>query len=99
MGFFADGKLKRINLAAGAVQVLADAPVPRGGTWNVDDVIVFSPIAAGALMRVPASGGVVAPDTRLTSDKAAIAGHSFCRMVVDFSSRWRRESRRHMAPI
>jgi len=34
IGFFADGKLKRIDLTGGAPQVLADAPVGRGGTWN-----------------------------------------------------------------
>ena len=43
VGFFADGKLKRIHLTAGTVQVLADAPVGRGGTWNANGVIVFSP--------------------------------------------------------
>ena len=56
VGFFADGKLKRIDLTGGAVQVLADAPVSRGGTWNAENVIVFAPSSTGALMRVAASG-------------------------------------------
>jgi Tol biopolymer transport system component len=34
IGFFAEGKLKRIDLAGGAPQVLADALQGRGGTWN-----------------------------------------------------------------
>ena len=34
IGFFADGKLKRIDLGSGDSQVLADAPNGRGGTWN-----------------------------------------------------------------
>ena len=71
VGFFADGKLKRINLTGGAVQVLADAPVPRGGTWNADGVIVFAPTANGALMRVAASGGAVAPVTQLASGQGS----------------------------
>src|SRR6266704_3200314 len=41
VGFFADGKLKRIEAAGGAVQVLCDAPFGRGGTWNRDGVAVF----------------------------------------------------------
>lgn len=65
LGFFANGKLKRINLTAGSVQVLGDAPFARGGTWNADGVIVFAPNANSGLMWVPASGGVVAPVTQL----------------------------------
>ena len=52
IGFFADGKLKRIDLESGGLQVLADAPSGRGGTWNRDDVIVFAPDVIGDLMRV-----------------------------------------------
>ena len=71
VGFFADGKLKRINLTGGGVQVLADAPVPRGGTWNRDGVIVFAPSTYSALLRVAASGGAVAPVTRLASGQGS----------------------------
>ena len=46
IGFFADGKLKRIDLGSGGLQVLADAPSGRGGTWNRDDVLVFAPDVA-----------------------------------------------------
>jgi predicted Ser/Thr protein kinase len=65
IGFFADGKLKRIDFTGGALQVLADAPYPRGGTWNADGVIVFGPSGADALLRVAATGGTTAPVTRL----------------------------------
>src|SRR5439155_2179971 len=34
IGFFADGKPKRIDRAGGTPQILADTPFPRGGTWN-----------------------------------------------------------------
>ena len=47
IGFFADGKLKRIDLAGGTPQVLADAPAGRGGTWNRDGVVVFAPSPNG----------------------------------------------------
>jgi hypothetical protein len=41
IGFFADSSLKRIDLTGGPPQVLADTPIPYGGTWNRDGVIVF----------------------------------------------------------
>jgi serine/threonine protein kinase len=43
IGFFADAKLKRIDLAGGSPQTLTDAPFGRGGTWNADGVILFAP--------------------------------------------------------
>ncbi len=66
IGFFAAGKLKAADLATGAVQELCDALVGRGGTWSREDTIVFSPIFVGPLLRVPASGGVPVPVTRLS---------------------------------
>jgi Tol biopolymer transport system component len=57
IGFFADTKLKRIDLSGGVSQALADAPAGRGGTWNADGVILFSPLTNGGLLRVPAAGG------------------------------------------
>jgi eukaryotic-like serine/threonine-protein kinase len=59
IGFFAEGKLKRIDLAGGAVQVLANAPAGRGGTWNQDGVILYTPTGRlrSEIWRVPASGG------------------------------------------
>jgi Tol biopolymer transport system component len=64
VGFFADGKLKKVSVSGGAPIVLADAPGPRGGAWADDGTIVFQPNNAagpnvGALMRVSASGGTV----------------------------------------
>jgi eukaryotic-like serine/threonine-protein kinase len=57
IGFFADGKLKKIDLRGRQAQVLCDAPNGRGGTWNRDGVIVFTPDSFGGLSRVSASGG------------------------------------------
>ena len=59
VAFFADGKLKRLEIAGGPAQVICDAPAARGGTWNRKGVIVFSPSGhlSGGLYRVPASGG------------------------------------------
>ena len=43
IAFFAQGKLKRIDVAGGPAQTLCDAPTGRGGTWNRDGVILFAP--------------------------------------------------------
>src|SRR5262249_45490437 len=57
IGFFAGGKLKKVEVSRGQVQVLCDAPNGRGGTWNRDGVIVFSPDGLAGLSRVPSWGG------------------------------------------
>jgi Tol biopolymer transport system component len=57
IGFFAGGKLKRVPVSGGPPVVLCDASAGRGGTWNRDNVIVFSIGAGQALQRVSATGG------------------------------------------
>jgi Tol biopolymer transport system component len=70
LGFFADGKLKRLEVAGGPVQVICDAPSGRGGAWNKDGVIVFTPSGqqSDGLYRVSASGG---SPTRITLPDAS----------------------------
>ena len=68
IGFFAEGKLKKLAVNGGPTQTLSDAPDPRGGTWNRDGTIVFNsseisppvnaaPNGLGALYRISAAGG------------------------------------------
>ncbi len=57
IGFFAQGKLKKIQIAGGPALTLCDAPDARGGTWSQEDVIVFAGGAIHPLMKVPAAGG------------------------------------------
>ncbi|GAC1515266.1 MAG: hypothetical protein NVS1B11_31920 [Terriglobales bacterium] len=57
IGFFADGKLKKVELSGGQVQALSDAPNGRGGTWNKDGVILFTPDASGGIFRMSSAGG------------------------------------------
>jgi Tol biopolymer transport system component len=56
VGFFAEGKLKRIDLGTKSVQVLADATAGRGGTWNAAGDILFAP-QSGPIFRIAESGG------------------------------------------
>ena len=65
MGFFADGKLKRVDLAGGAPLTIADASSGSGGTWNRNGDIVYAPTPQGPLWRVAAAGGTPAAITRL----------------------------------
>ena len=63
LAFFADGKLKRLDLAGGPVRALADAPSGRGGTWNKEGVILFTPSGrlGDGIHRIPAAGGTPEP--------------------------------------
>jgi len=72
VAFFADRKLKRIDLAGGPPQVLADAPDNRGGSWGARE-IVFSPQAAGPLFHVPATGGSASPVTALAASPKEVS--------------------------
>jgi eukaryotic-like serine/threonine-protein kinase len=62
IGFFADGKLKKISVNGGPAQPLCDAN-GRGGTWNNGGVILFGNLNVG-IMRVPAAGGDSVPVTK-----------------------------------
>jgi len=57
IGFFSAGKLKKVALAGGPVQVLCDAPEGRGASWSQRGVIVFTPNIREPLYKVPEGGG------------------------------------------
>jgi len=69
IAFFAEGKLRKIAASGGPSQSLCDASDGRGGSWNTDDVIVFSPSGNpdNVIQRVPAAGGVPAAVTNTKS--------------------------------
>ena len=66
IGFFAQGKLKRIAVTGGPPQTLCDAPDPRGGAWGPGGEIVFAPGVNSLLYRVRAEGGAPTPVAKLT---------------------------------
>jgi len=75
IAFFADGKLKKVEVSGGPVQTVCDAPSGRGGTWNKDGVIVFTPDARSgvALYRVSASGGTVTTVSNLDKSRGELS--------------------------
>ncbi len=82
VGFFAEGKLKRVDLAGGPARELADAPDHRGGSWGAQGLIVFSPEGGGPIFRVPASGGEATPVTALDPG-AQETSHRWPRFLPD----------------
>jgi len=63
LGFFADGKLRKVSVSGGSPVPLADAPVPGGASWGEDGRIVFSGLPAGGLSLASDQGGEVTPLT------------------------------------
>jgi len=61
IGFFADGKLKKVGTAGGAVITIANATATMGASWGEDQNIYFTPSAISPLLRVPAGGGTPQP--------------------------------------
>jgi Tol biopolymer transport system component len=63
IGFFADGKLKKVARDGGAAVTLCDAAKDSGGSWSKDGTIVFSAASSGRslLFKVPSVGGSPEP--------------------------------------
>jgi serine/threonine protein kinase/Tol biopolymer transport system component len=75
IGYFAAGKLRRVDPTTGVSTTLGEAGVPTGGTWSKDGVILYGTLGGAGLKTVSSSGGeqkqVLAPDaTQLETDFA-----------------------------
>jgi hypothetical protein len=71
IAFFQDGWMKRVRVAGGPAETICEAAglAGLGGTWNTDDVILFSTSLTSGIQRVDASGG--RPTALSTPDAAA----------------------------
>jgi len=97
LGFFAQGKLKTIEVSSGrSAQILADAAFGRGGTWNRDGVILFTPTAWTGIYRIPSSGGTPVAVTKSDSSLSQPShrwpfflpdGRHFLYLACNFSGR------------
>jgi Tol biopolymer transport system component/aminoglycoside phosphotransferase (APT) family kinase protein len=81
IGFFADDKLKRIEISGAGLQTLADAPSGWGGTWNRNGVILFAP-QDGPIFRVGQNAGPAVPVTRVDVTHGDTS-HRFPRFLPD----------------
>jgi hypothetical protein len=83
VGFFADGKLKKVAASGGVPQVLASATSGRGGNWGSRGVIVYAPDAGGYLWTVNADGSSAAPLTDKIFDSTKEVTHRWPIFLPD----------------
>jgi hypothetical protein len=83
VAFFANGKLKKVDVTGGPALTLCDVAASRGGTWNKENSIMYG-VNAGGLFRIPAAGGTptlfsqpVEPGTNLRAPSFLPDGHHF----------------------
>jgi Tol biopolymer transport system component len=81
LGFFADGKLKTIDLNGGSPQAICDAPQPRGGSWGQDGVILLTADVQAPIVRVSANNGTPVAATKL--DPARHTSHRWPFLLPD----------------
>ncbi|HEX5854746.1 MAG TPA: protein kinase [Thermoanaerobaculia bacterium] len=82
IGFFAEGKLKKIDAAGGPALALCATNDGRGGTWNRDGVILFAPHFREPLFRVAANGGKPEPATKFDESRKETT-HRFPSFLPD----------------
>ena len=69
IGFFVEGKLKKIDASGGPPLSICEVQAGRGGTWGMNDIIVFATSPYSPLFQVPAAGGTPVQVTLLDSSK------------------------------
>jgi serine/threonine-protein kinase len=72
IGFFGDGKLKKVSVHGGAPIALCEIGGFRGGDWGEDGTIVFTAQFTAPLSRIPADGGKPETVTHLDATRADI---------------------------
>ena len=83
IGFFADGKLKKIAVQGGAAITLCEAASPLGASWGDDDnIIAVLNVGKSGLLRIPSGGGTPTPVTELNREKGDF-GHVFPQVLPD----------------
>jgi serine/threonine protein kinase len=85
IGFFADGRLKRIDLDSGAVHDIVDA-LSCGGTWNREDTILYAGPLFGPISRVSARPGTQSASARADVtriDRPSHGSHRFPQFLPD----------------
>ncbi len=81
IAFFANDKLKKVDIGGGPVQVICNAPKGFTGAWSRDGVIVFGGSDSG-IRRVSAAGGEVSELLPLDESRKEIR-HVWPRFLPD----------------
>jgi serine/threonine protein kinase/Tol biopolymer transport system component len=82
LGFFADGKLKKVSASGGQPLTLCDAPDGKGGAWSPDGVILFAPEATRPIQRVSQLGGEPV-DVTVFNEERGDDSHRHPRFLAD----------------
>jgi Tol biopolymer transport system component len=69
IGFFGMGKLRRVDIAGGSPRIVAAAGDSRGGSWGVEDTIIFAPSLNGPILKVKTTGGPTEAVTKLDATR------------------------------
>jgi serine/threonine protein kinase len=82
IAFFAQNKLKRIDITGGAPQTICNVPgLHREGAWSEDGTIIFA-VSNTPLWRVPATGGQAQMLMELDKSRGEI-GHLYPSFLPD----------------
>jgi eukaryotic-like serine/threonine-protein kinase len=73
VAFFADAKLRHVAVDGGSVQTLVNA-TGEGGTWNQDNVILYTSVGT-PITRIQAAGGRPVPLSGLVQQGSDFAPH------------------------
>ena len=57
LAFFAEGKLKKVDVTGAPPQKICDAPTGADGSWSSEGVILFDGLTGDPIQRVSAAGG------------------------------------------
>ena len=83
IGFFAQGALKRVDIATGTVSTICEgAQSGRGGSWSRDGTILFAAQALGTISRVNAAGGTPSQVTTFDAGRRETS-HRWPRFLPD----------------
>jgi Tol biopolymer transport system component len=81
IGFFADRKIKRLDIDGGLVRTLLTALAPLGGAWNGDGTIIVSTNPGTPIVRTSSGGGEPVAATRF--DPVQQGGQSSPQFLPD----------------
>jgi len=82
VAFFANDRLRRLDIATGSIQTICETPQPRGGSWGADGTILVTPDLGTGVFRVPAAGGSPVPVTFIDKSLGETS-HRFPQFLPD----------------
>jgi hypothetical protein len=82
IGFFTRSKLKKIDIAGGPAEDIADVVLGRVGAWNSEGVILYCPRPVGPLYQVTVKGRTPKAASSLDAARAEVV-HSFPQFLPD----------------